>query len=258
MNSTNESPRVIRLDEARSTNSSLRAWLEKEKLPEGSVVLTDNQTAGRGQVGNSWESEPGMNLTFSIVLYPTCISAKEQFLISQIAALSVKETLDAYTTDITVKWPNDIYWKDKKICGMLIENDLSGRTIYSSIIGIGLNINQEEFRSDAPNPVSLTQITGETYDKESILRRFLSRFYAYYLRLLQEEQSEIRSAYQAVLYRGDGFYPYQDAEGAFEARIHHIEPTGHLVLELPDGSLRRYAFKEVSVLLPTGSGADKV
>lgn len=249
MKETNEeSPRLIRLAEARSTNSTIREWLKREPLPEGSVILAENQTAGRGQVGNTWEAEPGKNLTFSVVLYPTCIAANEQFIISQIAALSVKETLDAYTSDITVKWPNDIYWRDKKICGMLIENDLAGRTIYTSIIGIGLNINQEAFRSDAPNPVSLTQITGKSYDKEEVLERFLSIFYDYYLRLLQERGEEIRSAYQAALYRNDGFYPYKDDGGMFEARIHHIEPTGHLILELPDGCLRRYAFKEVSVV----------
>lgn len=248
MSTSDESPRIIKLREARSTNSSLREWLQLERLPEGSVLLTDCQTAGRGQVGNVWEAEPGKNLTFSVVLYPTCILANEQFLISQIAALSVKQTLEAYTTDIRVKWPNDIYWKDKKICGMLIENDLAGRTIYDSIIGIGLNINQQLFRSDAPNPVSLTQITGETYDLEEVLDRFLSCFYDNYLLLLQEQQEEIRQAYDAALYRREGFHPYQDETGRFEARIHHIEPDGHLVLQQPDGSLRSYAFKEVAVV----------
>ena len=248
MNTMNEEPRVIRLAEARSTNSCLREWLQREKLPEGSVLVTDNQTAGRGQVGNVWEAEPGKNLTFSVVLYPTCILANEQFLISQIAALSVKETLDAYASDITVKWPNDIYWKDKKICGMLIENDLAGRTIYDSIIGIGLNINQELFRSDAPNPVSLTQITQQQYDLDEVLDRFLTRFYDYYLMLLQEKQDEIRRAYDEALYRREGFYLYRDEKGEFEARIHHIEPSGHLVLERHDGSLHPYAFKEVAIV----------
>ena len=100
---------------------------------------------------------------FSILLYPDFLPANRQFLISQIASLSVKETLEKYTDSVTVKWPNDIYWKDRKICGMLIENDLSGQHLYCSVVGIGLNINQEIFRSDAPNPISLTQITGKTY-----------------------------------------------------------------------------------------------
>lgn len=159
MNEENEQPRIIRLEETTSTNNYLRGLVGKESLPEGSIVVTEYQTAGRGQVGNTWESEPGKNLMFSIILYPDFLPANRQFLISQIAALSVKETLDAYVDGITVKWPNDIYWRDKKICGMLIENDLTGHSLYCSVIGIGININQREFLSDALNPVSLVQIT---------------------------------------------------------------------------------------------------
>ena len=158
MSTDNESPRILRVAETASTNSLLRELVIKESLAEGSVVVADFQTAGRGQIGNTWESEAGKNLMFSLVLYPTCIPANRQFLISQIAALSVKETLDSYTDHVTVKWPNDIYWKEKKICGMLIENDLMGRNINQSIAGIGININQEIFHSSAPNPVSLLQI----------------------------------------------------------------------------------------------------
>ena len=179
-------------------------------------------------------------------LYPTCIPANRQFLISQIAALSVKETLDLYTDHVTVKWPNDIYWKDKKICGMLIENDLSGHNLYCSIIGIGINLNQAVFRGDAPNPVSLFQIIGKEVDREEALDRFLSVFYRYYLSLLQEEYENIRIRYQSALYRREGYHAYRDEAGEFEACIHDIESTGHLLLALRDGSIRRYAFKEVS------------
>lgn len=241
---------MIRLPEARSTNASLRLLLEKEPrgLPEGSVVVAEKQTAGRGQAGNSWESEPGKNLTFSVVLYPEGVPAHHQFLVSQIVALSVKETLDAYVEGIRVKWPNDIYWGEKKICGILIENDLAGNVMYCSLIGIGINLNQEVFRSDAPNPVSLCQLTGRTYDKEQVLGEFLDRLYAYYLLLLQEKYAEIRTRYRRALYRGEGYFRYADAGGPFEACLRDIQPTGHLVLALRDGSLRRYAFKEVSFL----------
>lgn len=169
MNDKNETPKIIRLAETDSTNNYLREQCAKARLPEGSLVIADFQTAGKGQVGNSWESEAGKNLMFSILLYPDSLPANRQFLISQIASLSVKETLEGYTDSVKVKWPNDIYWKDRKICGMLIENDLSGQHLYCSVIGIGLNINQEIFRSDAPNPVSLTQITGKAYDREEVL-----------------------------------------------------------------------------------------
>ena len=249
MNKDNETPQILWLKETDSTNNHLRRLLDKEQLPEGSLVVTDFQTAGKGQVGNSWESEAGMNLMFSLLLYPDFIPANRQFLISQIASLSVKETLDAYTDFIQVKWPNDIYWKDRKICGMLIENDLSGQLLYCSIIGIGLNLNQSLFRSNAPNPISLTQITGKKYDREEVLNRFLRIFFQYYCLLLQEKEEEVRTAYMQALYHGEGYHRYRDGQGQFEARIQAIEPTGHLILQLRDGEQRRYAFKEVTTLV---------
>lgn len=248
MNEINEMPRTIRLDETTSTNSYLRGLVGKEPLPEGSMVMTEYQTAGRGQVGNVWESERAKNLMFSLILYPDFLPANRQFLISQIAALSVKETLDKYVNDITVKWPNDIYWRDRKICGMLIENDLSGRELYCSVIGIGININQQHFLSDAPNPVSLIQITGQEYDREEIARSFRKRLYERYLDLIRDKEEEIRRDYMSALYRGTGFHPYQGADGCFSARIRGIESTGHLILETKNGEVRRYAFKEVSVV----------
>lgn len=248
MDNKNEAPQIIRVGETHSTNNYLRELLAKGALPEGSVVIADYQTAGKGQVGNSWESEAGKNLMFSLLLYPGFIPANRQFLISQIASLSVKETLDAYVGGVTVKWPNDIYWEDRKICGMLIENDLSGQHLYSSIIGIGININQEKFRSNAPNPVSLIRITGKSYDRDEVLIRFLRIFFRYYCLLAEEKEEEIRAAYMAALYRADGYHPYADEHGRFQARIHAIEPTGHLILQLPDGECRRYAFKEVATL----------
>jgi BirA family biotin operon repressor/biotin-[acetyl-CoA-carboxylase] ligase len=242
-----KSPRIIHLKETPSTNLYIREYIQKERLPEGSVVVAESQTAGRGQSGNSWESAPGENLTFSLVLYPYTVPVNRQFIISQTVALAVKETLDAYTDAISIKWPNDIYRHDKKICGILIENNLSGRQIQSSIIGVGLNLNQTRFTSEAPNPVSLRQITGKEYDKEDILNGFLHNFYHLYLLLLQGKEEDIRTAYRTALYRGDGkFYTYSDADGPFEARIQDVEPAGYLVLQRKDGRTRRYAFKEVS------------
>lgn len=249
-------PEIVHIPETDSTNRYMREWIRKSRPEEGSVVYADIQTAGRGQTGNQWESEPGANLTFSTVLYPGCIPAASQFLLSQIAALSVKETLERHVSGVSVKWPNDVYCGDRKICGMLIENDLTGNAIYCSILGIGINLNQETFYSDAPNPVSLRQLTGKRYHREKELHAFLHRFYYRYLQLLQGRSGEVRQDYRKALYRGDGFHPYTDAQGAFEARIYDIEPTGHLLLALPDGEIRRYAFKEVACakLPATGYG----
>ena len=242
-------PRIIRLQKTDSTNNYLHALACPEQLGEGSVVWAEFQTAGRGQIGNSWESAEGENLTFSVVLYPTFLLANRQFLISQITALSVKQTLDRYVDDITVKWPNDIYWRDRKICGMLIENDLAGQFIYSSILGIGININQKEFKSNAPNPVSLYQIIGKRTDREKFLQEFLERLYANYLLLLQEKEVLIQEAYRQSLYRREGFHLYEDANGRFEAAIEEIEPSGYLHLRLRDNTIRRYEFKEVRFVI---------
>lgn len=242
-------PDIIHLAETISTNQYIRERIRFRKLEEGSVVWTDFQTSGRGQLGNSWESERGCNLTFSVVVYPSSIPANSQFLISQIAALSVKETLGKHADNVTVKWPNDVYWKDKKICGILIENDLSGRNISSSILGIGINYNQEVFEGHAPNPVSLTQITGEKYILEDELHSFLEIFYNYYLLLLKDETDTIRQRYREALYRKDGFHLYWDENGVFEAAIYDIDLSGYLELQRKDGTLSKYAFKEVKCVI---------
>ena len=249
MSTDNESPRILRVVETTSTNSLLRELIIKESLPEGSVVVADFQTAGRGQIGNVWESEAGKNLMFSTVLYPTCIPANRQFLISQIAALSVKETLDLYTDHVTVKWPNDIYWKEKKICGMLIENDLMGRNINQSIAGIGININQEIFHSSAPNPVSLLQITGEEHDLFKILKNIMLRIQSYYSLLKKGDTTSIACQYGESLFRREGMHQYKDANGEFLARIVCVEPEGRLILEDEKLTKRGYMFKEVEYLL---------
>lgn len=253
MNRKNEEnlPVLIHIPETSSTNTYMRELLAREKVPEGSCVWADFQTAGRGQTGNAWESEAGENLTFSIVVYPDFLPANRQFLISELSACSVKELLDGYASDITVKWPNDVYWKDRKICGMLIENELSGQDLHVSVSGIGINLNQKEFRGGAPNPVSLRQIRGCEVDREKLMREFMEIFHANYLLIAGGRGGELHDKYMQSLYRKDGFYLYEDANGRFEAALKGIEPTGHLLLALKDGTIRRYEFKEVKYVLPS-------
>lgn len=239
---------LIHISETNSTNNYLQSLCSKQKVEELTVVVADFQTSGRGQRGNSWESDSGKNLLFSIVIFPEFLEARRQFLISQIISLAIKEELDTYTTDISIKWPNDIYWKDKKICGMLIENDLTGTHISRSIAGIGININQEAFTSPAPNPVSLKQITGQSYSPEQILASIMRRIKDYYA-LLQTENESVNSLiadrYTGSLFRKDGFHRYTDANGKFLARLLRVEPDGRLILEDQIGTERTYLFKEV-------------
>jgi len=144
---------IITVESVASTNSYLKELAHSRTLDEGTVIVTRNQTAGKGQQGNAWESEAGKNITCSILLYPSFLPVQHFFLLSEVISLGVKETLDAYTDGITIKWPNDIYYCERKIAGILIENEITGSNISMSVAGIGVNVNQEQFLSDAPNPV---------------------------------------------------------------------------------------------------------
>ena len=239
----------IELSETTSTNSFLSALCDKQPIPELTCVYSAFQTAGRGQRGNSWESEPGANLLFSYVVYPDFLEAHRQFLLSQITALSLQEVLSLYAEGISIKWPNDIYWHDKKLCGTLIENDLTGIYISRSISGTGVNLNQKEFKSDAPNPISLIQITGQHYEPKDILKQLIERIAFYYGLLKAGDSFTITSRYKDRLYRKEGLYRYADDNGEFKARIVDIEPIGKLVLEDETGHIRKYMFKEVSFIL---------
>lgn len=242
---------IIRLRKTVSTNNYLRELLasSREQLSEGMVVSADYQTKGRGQVGNVWESEDGKNILFSMLLFPSSIEANQQFVISKMVSLAVAGVLKEEIDDVFIKWPNDIYWRDKKIAGILIENDLCGSNIQYSVIGIGLNVNQDSFMSNAPNPVSLKQITGKTYDREDLLKRIVKRIYMLYIQLLREELNCFDEDYKEALYRHDGLYDYKAADENFKASIVDVLPSGHLVLETEAGKKRTFAFKEVSIVL---------
>jgi len=234
-----------------STNTYVKELMAADvDLPELTLVEADFQTGGRGQTGNSWESERGMNLTFSLLCHPTWLRAADQFVLSQAIAVAVWRTLNNLTDGISIKWPNDIYWRDRKICGTLIECNLAGATVRDCIIGTGINVNQTEFRSDAPNPVSLAQIVGLTFNREHILNEVVSEFTSIYEGLKNGGSEALKAEYMQHLYRREGFHMYQEPNGEpFEAEIQDVEPAGHLVLRLKDGSIRRYEFKEIRYIL---------
>lgn len=245
---------MIHLNETDSTNRYLQQLCQEagnNKVEEFTTVCADYQTAGKGQRGNSWEAAKGANLLFSFVCYPTFIPIRQQFVLSQLISLGIKETLDEYCSDISIKWPNDIYWKEKKICGILIENDLQGNSIGRCISGIGLNINQEVFLSDAPNPISLKQITGKHYQRETILEKVMQRIEQSYQKLKEDSAyaSELATRYAASLFRREGLHCYQDKDGLFNARLVRVEADGRFVLMDEANQERSYLFKEVQYVL---------
>jgi len=240
---------ILYLNEVESTNQYLTELVESNKIDDGTAIVCFNQTKGRGQKGNSWFSEPGKNISYSIIIYPDSIVARNQFIISQMVALSVKSFLDEFTGNISIKWPNDIYWNDKKIAGILIENKLAGNFITYSVIGIGININQETFPSELPNPVSLTQITGETYDLKYLVNKLHHKMLRSIENLSRGIENNIQRYYVNNLYHRDGFHAYHDKDGDFSARIRGVSGLGNLILEHEDGTVKDYALKEVSYIL---------
>jgi BirA family biotin operon repressor/biotin-[acetyl-CoA-carboxylase] ligase len=223
-----------------------------EELPHGYCISADFQTSGHGQATNRWESEDGKNLLFSLLLRPTVIPAAEQFVITELVTLAIINALQDYIRQkITIKWPNDIYVGDKKLCGILIENALCGPTIDTCIVGIGININQELFVSDAPNPVSLKQLNGRDNDRGEILEEIYQNILNYYDYLADNWQNNdikqsLHYEYMNNLYRRTGYHNYSTPEGEhFRAEIEDIGPQGHLTLRLESGELRIFAFKKV-------------
>ena len=235
--------KVIHIDETDSTNRWLRRWCSTDHQSD-LAVWAEYQTAGQGCGSNSWESERGKNLTFSVLLHPTEIPADCQFRISEAVSVALCETLDGLLPgeqEVTIKWPNDIYVGDRKICGILIENQLRGRLISDSIVGIGLNVNKTAFESDPPNPVSMAQITGHETDREALLQAFLQRLTA----TMEMQPETLMETYRGRLYRREGYHPFCDSHGVFEAKVMDVLDDGRLVLLDTEGTARMYAFKEV-------------
>ena len=181
----------------------------------------------------------------SILLHPVMVPLQRQFLLSMMGGVALKMALANYTDDITLKWPNDVYWKDSKLSGTLIETTIAGGHINNCVFGIGLNVNQTEFHSDAPNPVSLIQILGHEVDRERLLREIIKAFKYCYSLVENGDYTDVAALYHDSLYRKHGFHAYRDKDGEFEAAIVEVEDNGHLILRDHEGAMREYAFKEV-------------
>lgn len=236
--------------ETTSTNVLMKDMLQSEALPNGFVVHAGFQSAGKGQGSNTWESAKDKNLLFSLLLRPQQIDASEFFLVSQMVSLGILYVLRARTDDenskyFTIKWPNDIYWKNQKIGGILIENTLQGRNIQTSICGIGLNINQEVFTSEAPNPISLRQIMGQTFEIKQLLHEVRSSI----LEICQLTPDDIRKKYMLHLYRNTGYHPFKTSNFTFYARIIQIDTDGKLILKDTEKQRLKFYFKEVEFVV---------
>ena len=245
---------MIELDEVDSTNKFLRL-LDTPGDNRMTLVTAEFQTAGRGTDQNHWESAKGENLLLSLRVMPSNLPIRRMFAISEVAALSIRDALGAFLPPascplplFSIKWPNDIYYGDSKVAGVLIENDLQGDRVLRSTIGIGININQRRFLSDAPNPRSLADIVGHNVERRFVLEQFMDCF-THYMQQIDDGRPNaldaLHDSYIKYLYRRGEEHSYSDKDGAFHATLTNVEPTGHLILRDSCGTLRRYAFKEV-------------
>ncbi len=214
-------------------------------IPSGTVIAAREQTAGRGQRGNTWFTEPGKNLTFSIVLKPEGLAAGDAHLLNYLASVAVAEFLEGHGVSCCIKWPNDIYIGRKKICGILVENSLSGGCVAASVIGIGININQTQFPQLA-NATSLSLVTGREYVLEDCLEAFMAVFES-----LQNRLEDLPVAYTSRLFQ-EGvqarYVDYLRGNEEFTGTILGVSQDGRLIIH--DGTAERlYRFKEVGYIL---------
>lgn len=240
----------IHIEQIDSTNNELRRLISHEPIDTFTMLTAEYQTSGRGQVGNTWESEKGKNLLMSILMRPKQLDVRQQYMLSMSLSVAVVRALRPIVNNVEIKWPNDIYVDNKKLGGILIENMLKGIFIDYSIMGLGLNINQTKFISDAPNPVSIKNITNTDYSPQIIAENIQSEIVLAVNKVDNQQFEQIRNEYMSVLYRNDmQYYSYKDDSGQFMARIADIEPDGHIIMIDQDNVHRRYTFKEVEFII---------
>lgn len=237
---------LVFMPECHSTNTAALELCQHSSITEGTVVITGHQTAGRGQPGNSWESQPGMNLTFSIVLKPTFLELRHQFLLSIVTSLAVYDYLTGIgASAVRIKWPNDILTQEFKVCGILIENQVVGQQFANVVIGIGLNVNQQQFSSAKATSISVA--TGKIYDLQDVLEVLLSNLEARYLQLRERKDQHLMNAYLSRLYRRNERHTFRSGSTEFSGEIVGVDAFGRLRVSTETGE-KIFATKEISFL----------
>lgn len=242
---------ILLLDTVDSTNRYLADMLKNGLLPNGYCVCSEFQESGRGQVGNVWESQKGQNLLISILLHSEKIPLDKQFLLSKVVSIAICQFLEKNSISAKIKYPNDIFYGDKKIAGILIENQITGNKMKYSIVGIGLNVNQLEFEANnSRTATSMRQITGIIYDRQLLLSNLRSLIVDLVEDFDVEHKDFYKKLYFANLYRRDGFYKYETADGeTFEAKIVDIADDGMLQLITDNGIEYNFYFKQVRFVI---------
>lgn len=237
--------RIIYLKSVDSTNNYLKKKLLDKNPDDGLLVFVDKQVSGRGQRENSWESEAGKNLLLSFIVYPTFIKADKQFILSKAISLAIADFISQYADNVSIKWPNDIYVSNQKIAGVLIENTIKGSEISSSIIGIGININQISFSNKIPKPVSLTMLTKKKYSINELLNILIGKINIWYNKLLLGEIKSIDNLYAKKLFRLEQMHNYIIDGATIKAKITGVDKDGKLMIKTESDEIKSFAFKEI-------------
>lgn len=238
------------LPSCHSTNTVATELIRTQKAVNGLIVITNDQTAGRGQQGNIWLSAANLNLTFSVIFFPSSYFITDSFYLNIVSSLAVAETIEKLLPSdkqVTVKWPNDIYINNKKVSGILIENTLRGNKINSVVMGIGINVNQAVF--NLPQATSLIQEAGTELNLQKLFTQLCETLEYYYLKLISDDKTELYALYLQKLFGLNKTLPFADAEGSFSGIIRGINANGELQIEKESGQIQHYAFKEVTFLV---------
>mgnify|MGYP000361637495 FL=1 len=240
---------LIHISETNSTNNYLQSLCSKQKVEELTVVVADFQTSGRGQRGNSWESDSGKNLLFSIVIFPEFLEARRQFLISQIISLAIKEELDTYTTDISIKWPNDIVMNKKKVCGILTEMSTEIDYINYVVIGVGINVNQKVFDEELKEKATSLMIeTGAPVKRSALIAAVMKHFEKNYALFMENgDLSGLQESYNEMLVNRGKEVRILEPGNEYNAHAYGINETGELIVRTQKGEEKHIFAGEVSV-----------
>jgi BirA family biotin operon repressor/biotin-[acetyl-CoA-carboxylase] ligase len=221
-----------------STNNYALLKVQAGLAEHGAVYFANEQTSGRGQRGKIWTGTPGENIIMSVVLEPVKINVKNQFLLSMAVALGCHSFLRQWApNDLRIKWPNDIYWKEKKLGGILIENKVKGNNLVFSVAGIGININQDHFESWIPNPVSLTEISGIKFESKALARQLCKSLEEKYTLLINGEKDALIKEFNEYLFRKNQEVQFRKGNINFLATPIEVRGDGSLITEAPELAL---------------------
>lgn len=239
---------IIKIEKTASSNTEAMNLTKNDNLAEGTIVWVLNQTNGRGQGNKKWQSNANENLTFSVILKPSFLPLEKQFFLSKMAAVSVSKVIACFCSDTFIKWPNDIYIKNSKIAGILIENTIQGQRLNDCIVGIGMNVNQEKFSPDIPNPTSLFIENKMKYELEPLLLLLQQSILEEYEKLKNGQYKLLEDYYDSLLYKKNQSITIINKQKEQKVKIVKVDSKGFIHL-LTDNKIQKFSVGEIEFVI---------